>query len=158
VSYSSTNSGSFGGPGTTNGSGQVTLTSWTMAGTAADDASGRMANVVSVTAGGASGAATDYGIFAWLSDVKPIIGPTASFCSGCHVWDRNPNNIVSTAGTGTCAGFTRVVATSSGLSMLYTKSANAPPCGGVMPPSSTGLSAANLKILRAWINNGALNN
>src|SRR5262249_40148875 len=43
VSYSSLFSGSFGGPGTTNGSGQVTLTSWTMAGTNSDDASGRMA-------------------------------------------------------------------------------------------------------------------
>jgi len=42
--------------------------------------------------------------------------------------------------------------------MLYNKAANAAPCGGVMPPSSTGLSAPNLKILRAWINNGALNN
>jgi len=158
VSYSSSFSGGFGGPATTNGSGQVTLTSWTMAGTNSDDASGRMANSVTVTAGSASGGATDYGVYTWLSDVKPIIGPTASFCSGCHSWDRNPNNIVSTAGTGTCAAFTRVVATSSGLSMLYGKAANAPACGGVMPPSSTGLSAANLKILRAWINNGALNN
>jgi len=158
VSYTSLNSGAFGGPGTTDGSGQVTLTSWTMAGSAGDDASGRMANQVQLNAGAASGAATDYGIYVWLSDVKPIIGPTASFCSGCHSWDRNPNNIVGFAGTVGCAGFTRVVATSSGLSMLYTKAANAPPCGGVMPPSSTGLSAANLKILRAWINNGALNN
>jgi hypothetical protein len=158
VSYSSSFSGAFGGPATTNGSGQVTLTSWTMAGTNGDDASGRMANAVTVTAGGASGGATDYGVYTWLSDVRPIIGPSASSCSGCHAWDRNPNNIVSTAGTGTCAGFTRVVATSSGLSMLYNKAANAAGCGGVMPPSSTGLSAANLKILRAWINNGALNN
>ncbi len=158
VSYTSTNSGSFGGPGTTNGSGQVTLTSWTMSGGAADDASGRMANVVSLTAGGASGAATDYGIYAWLSDVKPIIGPTASFCSSCHAWDRNPNNIVSTAGTGGCAGFTRVVATSSGLSMLYNKMTGLP-CGTTqMPPPAGGISAANLKIVRAWINNGALNN
>src|SRR5262249_27460176 len=149
VSYSSLFSGSFGGPGTTNGSGQVTLTSWTMAGTNSDDASGRMANSVSVTAGSVSGTATDYGVYTWLSDVRPIIGPSASFCSSCHAWDRNPNNIVATAGTGTCAAFTRVVAGNAGSSMLYNKAANAAPCGGVMPPSSTGLSAANLKILRA---------
>jgi hypothetical protein len=42
--------------------------------------------------------------------------------------------------------------------MLYNKAANAAGCGGVMPPSTTGLGAASLKILRAWINNGALNN
>jgi len=158
VSYTSLNSGAFGGPGTTNGSGQVTLTSWTMSGAAGDDASGRMANQVQLNAGSASGSATDYGIYTWLSDVRPVIGPTASFCSSCHVWDRNPNNIVSTAGTGSCAAFTRVVATSAGLSMLYGKASNAPACGGVMPPSSTGLSAGNLKILRAWINNRGLNN
>jgi len=35
VSYSSSFSGGFGGPATTDGSGQVTLTSWAMAGTAA---------------------------------------------------------------------------------------------------------------------------
>jgi len=158
VSYTSLNSGAFGGPGTTDGSGQVTLTSWTMAGSAGDDASGRMANQVQLNVGAASGAATDYGIYVWLSDVKPIIGPTASFCSGCHSWDRNPNNIVSTAGTAGCAGFTRVVATSAGLSMLYNKMTGVP-CGtNQMPPPSGGVSAANLKIVRAWINNGALNN
>ena len=158
VSYSSSGSGAFSGPATTNGSGQATLTSWTMAGSSADDASGRMANNVNLFAGSASNTATDYGIYTWLSDVRPIIGPSGSFCSSCHAWDRNPNNIVSTAGTGTCAAFTRVVASSAGSSMLYNKAANAAPCGGVMPPSSTGLSAANLKILRAWINNGAQNN
>ena len=158
VSYSSSFSGAFGGPATTNGSGQLTLTSWTMAGTNGDDASGRMANSVTVTTGSASGAATDYGVYTWLSDVKPIIGPSASFCSGCHSWDRNPNNIVSVAGTGGCAGFTRVVATSAGLSMLYNKMTGVP-CGtNQMPPPSGGMSAANLKIVRAWINNGALNN
>ena len=158
VSYSSSGSGAFSGPATTNGSGQATLTSWTMAGTSADDASGRMANNVTLFAGSASNTATDYGIYTWLSDVRPVIGPTASFCSGCHAWERNPNNIVSTAGTGGCAGFTRVVATSAGLSMLYNKMTGVP-CGtNQMPPPSGGMSAANLKIVRAWINNGALNN
>jgi len=158
VSYSSLNSGAFSGPATTDGSGQVALTSWTMSGGAADDASGRMANDVTVTAGSASAAATDYGVYTWLSDVKPVIGPTASFCSSCHAWDRNPNNIVSVAGTGGCAGFTRVVATSAGLSMLYNKMTGTPCGASPMPPPAGGMSAANLKIVRAWMNNGALNN
>jgi adhesin/invasin len=157
VSYSSTNSGAFSGPGTTNASGQVTLTSWTMAGTAGDDASGRMANTVTVTAGSASGGATDYGIYTWAGDVNPIIGTPTTFCSGCHSWTQA--NIVGVAGTGGCAGFTRVVATSASLSMLYTKMTGPLPCGtNLMPPPAGGMSAANLKIVRAWINNGALNN
>ena len=157
VSYSSLNSGAFSGPATTDGSGQVTLTGWTMSGGAADDASGRMANAVSVTAGSASNTATDYGVYTYSGDVGLIIG-VGSGCDGCHSVSWTRTNIVGVAGTGTCAGFTRVVATSSGLSMLYNKAANAAPCGGVMPPSTSGLSAANLKIVRAWINNGALNN
>ena len=128
-----------------------------MSGGAADDASGRMANSVSVTAGSASNTATDYGVYTYSGDLGPIIG-VGSGCDGCHSVSWTRANIVGVAGTGTCAGFTRVVATSSGLSMLYNKAANAAPCGGVMPPSTSGLSAANLKILRAWINNGALNN
>src|SRR6185503_6925134 len=127
VSYSSLSSGAFGGPGTTDGSGQVTLTSWTMSGGAMEDASGRMPNSVSVTAGSASGAAIDYGIYTYSGDVGPIIG-VGSGCDGCHSVSWTRANIVGVAGTGTCAGFTRVVATSSGLSMLYNKAANLAPC------------------------------
>ena len=157
VSYTSLNSGAFSGPATTNASGQVTLTSWAMAGSAGDDSFGRMANQVQLNAGAASGAATDYGIYTWSGDVNPVIGTPATFCSSCHSW--SPGTIVGVAATLTpCAGQTRVIAGNAGASILYTKSANAATCGGVMPPSSTGLSAANLKILRAWINNGALNN
>ena len=157
VSYTSLNSGAFSGPATTNASGQVTLTSWAMAGSAGDDSFGRMANQVQLNAGAASGAATDYGIYTWSGDVNPVIGTPATFCSSCHSW--SPGAIVGVAATlAPCAGQTRVVAGNAGASILYTKSANAATCGGVMPPSSTGLSAANLKILRAWINNGALNN
>jgi hypothetical protein len=116
-----------------------------------------MANQVQLNAGAASGAATDYGIYTWSGDVNPVIGTPATFCSSCHSW--SPGTIVGVAATlAPCAGQTRVVAGNAGASILYTKSANAATCGGVMPPSSTGLSAANLKILRAWINNGALNN
>jgi adhesin/invasin len=158
VSYSSLNSGAFAGPATTNGSGQITLTSWTMSGGAADDASGRMANAVSVTAGSASGTATDYGVYTWLSDVKPVIGgpPPATFCSGCHNLDRNPNNIVGVASS--CGGIIYVVAGSAATSFVYQKIIGTQACGNPMPPPGGGLSAANIKIVRAWINNGALNN
>jgi adhesin/invasin len=156
VSYSSSFSGAFGGPATTNGSGQVTLTSWTMAGTNSDDASGRMANSVTVTAGSASAAATDYGVYTWLSDVRPVIGPSASFCSSCHALDRNPNNIVGFASS--CGGIIYVVAGSAATSFVYQKIIGTQACGNPMPPPAGGLSAANIKIVRAWINNGALNN
>jgi Big-like domain-containing protein len=156
VTYSSLNSGAFTGPATTNGSGQVTLTSWTMSGGAADDASGRMANSVSVTAGSASAAAIDYGIYTWLSDVRPVIGPSGSSCSSCHALDRNPNNIVGFASS--CGGIIYVVAGNAGASFVYQKIVGTQACGNAMPPPSGGLSALNIKIVRAWINNGALNN
>ena len=156
VSYSSSGSGAFSGPGTTNASGQVTLTSWTMAGTSADDASGRMANNVNLFAGSASNTATDYGVYTWLSDVRPVIGPSASFCSSCHALDRNPNNIVGFASS--CGGIIYVVAGSAATSFVYQKITGTQACGSAMPPPAGGLSALNIKIVRAWINNGALNN
>ena len=163
VSYSSSFSGAFSGPATTNGSGQVTLTSWTMAGTNTDDGFGRMPNSVTVTAGSASGSATDYGIYTW-TDSRAQIG-TGTVCSGCHVsWSMGApldgagtQNLVGFAGTGGCAGFTRVVASSAGSSMLYNKLTGAP-CGSQMPLGGPFFSAAQLKIIRAWINNGAQNN
>jgi len=156
VSYTSLNSGAFSGAGTTNASGQVTLTSWTMSGSAADDGFGRMANQVQLNAGSASGAATDYGIYTWSGDAGPVIGPAASFCSSCHAWNRNPNNIVSVASA--CAGWNLVAAGAAGSSYIYTKMAGTGACAGSPMPPPGGSSAANLKIIRAWINNGAANN
>lgn len=156
ISYTSLNSGAFTGPATTNGSGQVTLTSWTMSGSAADDASGRMANQVQLNAGVASGAATDYGIYTWSGDATAVIGPVGSTCSSCHAWNRNPNNIVGVASA--CAGWNYVAAGAAGSSYIYTKMAGTGACAGNPMPPPGGSSAANLKIIRAWINNGALNN
>lgn len=156
VSYSSSFSGAFGGPATTNGSGQVTLTSWTMSGANTDDAFGRMPNSVTLTAGSASNSATDYGIYTWSGDATAVIGPTASTCSSCHAWNRNPNNIVSVASS--CAGWNYVAAGAAGSSYIYTKMLGTAACGGNPMPPPGGSSAANLKIIRAWINNGALNN
>jgi len=156
VSYSSSFSGAFTGAGSTNASGQVTLTSWTMSASNSDDALGRMANSVSVTANGFSGTATDYGIYTWSGEASPVIGPSASTCSGCHAWNRNPNNIVGVASS--CAGWNYVAAGAAGSSYIYTKMLGTAACGGNPMPPPGGSSAANLKIIRAWINNGALNN
>jgi hypothetical protein len=128
-----------------------------MAGSNGDDSFGRMANSVTVTAGSASGSATDYGIYTWSVNAAPLIGPSASFCSSCHAWNRNPNNIVGVASS--CAGWTYVAAGAAGSSYIYTKMIGTQACGGnTMPPPAGGMTAANLKIVRAWINNGALNN
>jgi hypothetical protein len=69
------------------------------------------------------------------------------------------NNIVGVgATTGTaCDGFTRVIANNANGSAIYSKANNTAVCGGKMPPS-TNLTATQLKIIRAWINNGAADN
>jgi adhesin/invasin len=163
VSYSSSGSGAFSGPATTNASGQATLTSWTMAGTSADDASGLMANNVTLFAGGASNTATDYGIYTYSGDASPIL----SGCDGCHYVNWTRANIVgqpdqNPSGYTACSGYTLVTAGNASASLIYLKTAGTsvggvPPCGAAMP-SAAGLSAATRKILRAWINNGAPNN
>jgi len=115
-----------------------------------------MANSVTVTAGSASASATDYGIFTWSGDATAVIGPSASTCSSCHAWNRNPNNIVTVASS--CAGWNLVAAGAAGSSYIYTKMLGTAACAGNPMPPPGGSSAANLKIIRAWINNGALNN
>jgi hypothetical protein len=142
--------------GTTDGSGQVTLTSWTMGGTAADAANGTMSNTAQLTAGAASGTATDFGIYTWSGDVSPLIS-TGSVCSGCHAWTY-ANTVGASSG---CVSLpTIIVASSASTSDLYNKLASASPtCGGAqMPQGGTPFNTAQLKVVRAWINNGALNN
>ena len=167
VSYSSSFSGAFGGPGTTDVNGQATLTSWTMAGTNTDDASGRMANSVTLFAGSASNAATDYGIYTYSGDAAPILNG----CTGCHYAAWTYANIVGVtqqdgAGYTACTTVNSapllVSAGNANASLIYLKTAGttvggSPPCGTAMP-SSAGLTAAQRTILRAWINNGAPNN
>jgi hypothetical protein len=162
VSYSSSFSGTFVGPATTNASGQVTLTSWTMAGTNTDDAFGRMPNNVTVTANGFSSTATDYGIYTYSLDAAPILNG----CTGCHYAAWSYANIVGVtqqdgAGYALCTTANSapllVSASNANASLIYVKTAASPSCGGAMPGVG-GLSAAQRTILRAWINNGALNN
>ena len=142
--------------GTTNASGQVTLTSWTMGGTAADAANGTMSNTAQLTAGAASGTATDFGIYTWSGDVSPLIS-TGSTCQSCHAWTY-ANTVGAASGCGSLP--TIILASNAGSSDLYNKLASASPtCGGAqMPQGGTAFTAAQLKVVRAWINNGALNN
>lgn len=134
-----------------------------MSGVATDDAFGRMPNTVTVTAGSAFASATDYGIYTYGADASPIL----SACDGCHYINWTRANIVgqpdqNPVGFTACSGYTLVTASNANASLIYLKTAGtavggAPPCGGAMP-GAAGLSAATRKILRAWINNGALNN
>ena len=80
--------------GNTNASGQFTPTTWTMGGTATDDAFGRMANTATLTAGSASNTATSYGIYTYSGDVASLIG-TTSTCEGCHYMSWTRANIAN---------------------------------------------------------------
>jgi adhesin/invasin len=150
-----------GGTQTTNASGIATVTSWTLGGTSADAADGTMANTLSAATPGATSATfTASAIYTWSGDANAVVG-TTSGCAGCHGFNRNPNNIVGVASsaTGSCPGRTLVIAGNAASSLVYQKINWPAPCGGDMPTApSPQLSAAQLKIVRAWINNGALNN
>jgi adhesin/invasin len=169
VTYSSSNSGAFSGPSSTDANGNVTLTSWVMSAAAVDDASGLMANSVTLTAGSASNTATDYGIYTWSGDARPLIGSPVTTCSSCHTaWSmgspQDPTIAANMVGLAPvfapCAGTgqTRVVASNAGASLIYTKLAGTQPCGSQMPTVGSFFTATQLKVIRAWINNGALNN
>jgi hypothetical protein len=160
-----TGGGSAGGTSvSTNAGGLATLGSWTMGNTAGDDALGRFSNTIGASASGTGTATvTDYGIFTWAGDAAPLIS-TASGCNGCHYanWTVSPNTIVGVASHTNsapyvCQGYTLVTSGSAGASLMYLKLAGAP-CGSQMPLGGPVFSAANLQKVRAWINNGALNN
>lgn len=141
----------------TNASGIATVGGFLLGGTSADDASGRMSNTMSAAATGAGSTTfTEFGIYTWSGDVSPVIGPTASTCSACHSLNRNPNNIVGVASS--CLNWNYVVAGNASASYVYTKMLGTAACGGNPMPPPGGSSAANLKIVRAWITNGAQNN
>ncbi len=55
-------------------------------------------------------------------------------------------------------GETRVVAGDSGASLLYNKVNGTQDCGVRMPKNGAALSAANIATIKAWIDQGALNN
>jgi adhesin/invasin len=151
VTYSSSNSGAFAGPSSTNASGQATLTSWVMSDVAADDAQGRMANNVTLFANGFSGTATSYGIYSYLFDVQSWTND----CGDCHANPVAPGyvNVASS-----CVGVPYITSGNANLSLSYQVLVSSY-CGvSQMPYGRPGLSAVGLKVIRAWINNGAPNN
>ena len=166
VSFSASGGGSAPASTTTNASGVATGTGWTMGSTGTENSDGTFANTLTATAGVAVGNASGFGIFTWSGDISAMIGP-GSVCSGCHAWNRNPNNIVGVAAANpACGGVSRIVSSSAATSLIYQMVSNAgdvaaPPCVGRMPNAS-GLgnttSDPELKAIRAWINNGAPNN
>ena len=136
----------------TNASGIATVGGFTLGGTSADDAVGRMSNTMSASASGAGSTSfTEFGIYTWSGDVSPVF---ASTCSSCH--SLTYSSIVGVPSS--CTGWNYVVASNAAASYVYTKMAGTPACGGSAMPPPGGSTAANLKIIRAWINNGALNN
>ena len=111
----------------------------------------------------------------WSRDVLPML---RSSCGGCHTrnsqggWsiggagasaDRAYATLVDGSGGGVMASTRgcdqlRVVPGNADASFVYNKVAESRPfCGGSMPPGRM-LSAANQRMLRDWINEGAMNN
>lgn len=77
-------------------------------------------------------------------------------CNSCHGF--NYGNTVNAATSFSCTGNTRVVASDTSSSYIYTKIKTAsPPCGSVMPTSGQ-MSATQVKLIRDWILQGAPNN
>jgi hypothetical protein len=147
----------------TDANGIATIGSWTLGGTSADAADGTMANALSASASGTNTVTfTASAIYEWDPDVQPLVTGASSGCDGCHsvLFTRNPNTIVGVNATtgAACDLLVRVVAGDATNSVLYRKVTSTPSCGGVMPPATTGLGEPQLKIIRAWINNGALDN
>jgi adhesin/invasin len=150
----------------TNASGIATIGSWTLGGTSADAANGTMANSLNASATGTGTATFNASAIYVLSlDVQPIYNGSCAF-GGCHATGSfapdlsTGNSRASTVGiASTCTAGTRVVVASAATSILYLRSSTTTTCGGPMPPAaSVTLTAAQLKIIRAWINNGALAN
>jgi len=143
--------------GTTNGSGQVTLASWTM-GASPTEVAGGMINTATLTAGSVSGTATDTAFYSWSADVNPLIG-TTSTCKTCHAFAVSGYGGEVGVASASCPAYNYVQASSAGASLIYLKIIGTLPCGGSqMPLGGPFFTAAQLKVVRTWINRSALNN
>jgi hypothetical protein len=176
VQFSITSGGGTSSPASgstlaTNASGVATMTSWTVQAGSADAANGTMANTLSATvtspcSGTCSVSFSAPAFYIWSGDVAFLFANPGSpyACNTCHEaqFTRNPNTLVSVAATtGTsCDGQVRVSAGNAAGSVLYLKvdSNTVNQCGSKMPFTTAFFSGAELKRLRAWINNGAQNN
>jgi len=142
--------------GSTNASGQVTLTSWTMGSSGTETARGGFVNTATLTAGSANGVATDTGFYSYANDVQPVYNANCTSCHGIAPILTTGNSYSQTVNVAsTCVAGTRIVPSSASTSVLYLRVTGGS-CG-VMPPSGQ-ISAPQQTILRAWINRSALNN
>ncbi|MGH7613743.1 MAG: beta strand repeat-containing protein, partial [Gemmatimonadales bacterium] len=167
VTFTPSGGGSVtGSPATTDAIGIATVTSWTLGSTGTENADGTFSNSLSASTAGAGSTSFSASAFYTLSgDVQPIY--TASCATaGCHVSGGTAPNLsagssrASTVGvTATCnPGFQRVQASNATNSVMYRRILDAGICSTFMPPGTSGLNTTQQKIIRAWINNGALNN
>jgi len=99
----------------------------------------------------------------WTSVYGNIIAGGGYGCTGCHSGGNlnlssqataysNLVNFVGTCGTRVSPG------NGSGSSLYLKVSLSPPPCGSRMPPTGSGLTAAQLDEILDWIDEGALNN
>jgi adhesin/invasin len=152
----------------TNASGIATVVSWTVSNGGSASGTGTYANSLSATAGGSTGF-TASGIWSFTNNVSPLITTTTfvtafSSCNNCHGWTRA--NLVNQAASLDPGCGTLVIPSNATGSFLYQKVSGVGipgGCGGRMASSQTGnagdiMSAAQLTIVRDWINNGAPNN
>jgi hypothetical protein len=166
VTFSTAGGGVVSPPsGATNASGVVTVSSWTMGADGTENGDGTFVNTLTATAGTASANVSGLGIFTWSGNVSPIV---TTSCLGCHAAFTGPAalvNVMPTFAPCNTTGPVRVVAGNAAGSLFYRKvslAGDAPlNCGGFMPGASGLGNTVNdpeLKIIRAWINNGAQNN
>jgi adhesin/invasin len=149
----------------TNASGIATVGGWTLGSTSADAANGTMANTLGASATGAGSTSFSATSFFTLSgDVQPILTGSCAL-AGCHVSGATAPNLSTGFTFGSTVnvvascngGFFRVAPSNATNSVVYRRIFDGGICG-FMPPASSGLPAAQQKIIRAWINNGAVNN
>jgi len=148
---------------TTSAAGIATIGSWSMGATGTENANGTLTNTLSATTAGAGSTSfTGNGIYQLLADVQPIFNTNCTSCHGIAPILTTGNAWSQTVGvTGSCdATKKRIAASSAATSILYLRITTTTECSGPMPPDggSVTLSAANAKIIRVWINNGAQNN
>ena len=143
--------------GSTNASGQVTLTTWTVGGSGTETGTGGLLNTATLTAGSAVGMATDTAFYSYANDVQPIYNANCTSCHGVAPVLTAGSSYSQTVGVAsTCTSGTRIVAGSASTSVLYLRVTGGS-CGQ-MPPSGPLISSTSQQILRTWINRSALNN
>jgi adhesin/invasin len=152
----------------TNISGIATVGSWKVSNGGSASGTGTYANSLSATAGGSTSFSAS-GIWSFTTNVSPLITTTTfvtafSSCNNCHGWTRT--NLVNQPASLDPGCGTLVIPSNAAGSFLYRKISGVGipgGCGGQMASSQTGnggdvMSAAQLTIVRDWINNGAPNN